>query len=179
MTPIVSLAFAIWSAMVTWVPPSDQTKAWREPESEAVGRYWDIAELIATVSLDPNEEPLPIANEEGEARRRTAFILASVASFEGAYAKNIAECTRLGLGKARGLWQCEGGARACPDVCTDLEHQARLALKMVRDSFAWCAGLSLLDRLGAYTDGKCISDWPRSRNRIGRAVMAWRGAGVL
>jgi len=172
MLTVKTLALWLWFAMTTWVPPAHQTGAWREPEADAAGRYLDFAEDVARVALDPDEAPVPgLADDDETSRARTALLLAAIASYESAYAAAVITCSKLGPGRAKGPFQCEG---RCPEVCTDVTHAARVALAMVRQSFEVCSGRDFLDRLAFYTDGVCRPSWARSRVRIGRAERWWR-----
>jgi hypothetical protein len=174
MLTIKGLAYALWLALCSWAPPGDQTRAWREPEAAAAGRYFDVAESIARVVLDPAEPPLPLADDDDEARARTGLLLASVASFESAMAERVIDCRKLGPGGSAGPFQSH---RARERVCRSVLDAGYVALDMLRESFRICARWPLLDRMSLYTDGVCRTE-PRSRVRIGRAQTWWRAHSV-
>lgn len=172
MLTVQSLAWYLWLAMSAWVPPHHQTAAWREPEVDAVGRYWDVAEDIARVCLDPGERPLPGLDEDDDrARARTALLLASVGSYESAFADAVVTCRVKGPGGAVGPYQTH---RAQARACTSVAEATRVALDMLRESLEVCCRLPTEDQLALYTDGRCVSPWPRSRVRVGRAARWWR-----
>lgn len=171
MLTVRALAFWLWTAMAAWVPPVQQTRAWREPEDVATARYFDLAESIARVVLDQDEPPVPgLAENDDEARARSALLLAAIASYESAYAATVVDCRVLGPGGAVGPFQTE---RRRGEACASVEGSVRVALDMVRESFRVCAASAPRDKLAFYTDGACRRDWGRSRWRVARASRWW------
>lgn len=146
--------------MMSWVPISDH--AWVDRnEAATLGRYADLAFTISEVTLS---EP-PVTEDHPS----TALLLASVGAFESAYRADIMTCAKSGRGHAWGPFQYQGDKRR---VCASLEQATRFALGMVRESFEVCHKLEVRDRLGFYTDGRCVKRWYRSRSRIDAAFKA-------
>jgi hypothetical protein len=172
MSELERLAAYLLSAMNSWVPPAQH--AYYETPDDTAGRYASIAGDIAEVALDPAEEPV-FAGDDG--RYKTALLLASIASYESSFRARVDDCRVAGdNGRAHGLWQTHAPKDA---VCTDRRQAARIALEMVRASFAECRALDFADRLSLYTDGACKHDWNRSRYRVWRAVRWWTHHGEL
>ena len=111
-----------------------------------MGRAASIANDIATASIE-----LPAV--DGDAAK-TAIVLASIASFESAFAARVDACIVHG-GSARvrawSLWQIQG-ARA--ELCPSRIEAARLALRMIATSVDACRG----EPLAVYTTGTCRRD---------------------
>jgi hypothetical protein len=166
MPTLEALTAYLLSAMTSWVPV-DQHRYY-ETAAETEDRYRAIAQDIALVALDPEEAPL-FAGDEG--RAKTALLLASVASFESTFNGKVDDCRVSGDGgRAHGLWQTHAPKA---QVCADRLAAARIALRMVRDSFTQCRAQSLPDKLSHFTDGFCKHDWGRSRLRVERATKYW------
>lgn len=157
-----TLAARLVPAMEAWVAPN--THAYYEPRATTDARYLRIATAIATVALDPDHEPL-FGGPKG--RERTAFLLASIASYESNFSRSIETCRKGGdSGRAWTLWQVHQPKGI---ACESLESGARLAVDMLRTSLHACADQAPKDRLAAYTDGVCRPS-RASRERYSRAV---------
>jgi hypothetical protein len=166
---ISTLAAYIMTAMVAWMPLKEHH---REGEAAALKRYEAIATDVATVALDPNEDPL-FAGEDG--RSQTALLIASIASFESHFRADVDQ------GKARG----DHGVSVCimqvqvhgktaegwsaQDLLDDRTRCLAAGLHRIRESFTMCKHLPLRHKLSGYTSGTCTSD-VASEWRIGRAV---------
>jgi len=148
------LSFMLWAVPVR--------EHWRENPAVVTARYEAFADVIVDVAFDPNVVPI-----EGD-RLFTAVLLASVASFESVYRRDIMNCERPGLGGALGPFQHEH-PRARERVCDSWEQATRFALKMLHDSWRVCQRFDLRDRVSFYTDGRCEAGWWRSRSRVVRA----------
>jgi hypothetical protein len=155
----------ILTAMVSWVPVADH--GYYEKQEETMVRYTDIATTIVDVAMDPENEPL-FSGEDG--RVKTALLMASVASSEGFFRKDVDTCKIGGdNGRAWGLWQTHAPKKK---VCADRKVAATVALEMMKQSFTACKSLPLVDRMSVYTDGQCRTNWKRSRFKMDRA-MKW------
>jgi hypothetical protein len=164
------LATYIFSAMISWIPISEHTFTGESVE-DITSRYEMIAETVEKAALDPNREPL-ITGEDG--RIKTALLLASIASFESQFGRDVVTCHRIGdNGVAYGPWQTHLYNRAkAMEACTDLNVMVSLAYDMIKRSFDHCQRVELLDKLTIYTSGgRCIHERGQSsRYRIGRAL---------
>jgi hypothetical protein len=169
------------TAMTTWVAP--ETQAPLETAETARARYETIAKDIATVVLDAEVDPL-FDGDDG--RARTGLLLASIASHESRFHKQVDNgAIRGDHGAAWGIFQTHVYGRTTegwsgPDIIADRTKAVRLALRMARQSFAACRGLELPDRLSVYTTGKCYRGQYESRVRVQRALgwlmeHPWRG----
>jgi hypothetical protein len=154
-------------AMIAWVPT-------RTPADEA--RYASIARDLATVVLDPTEEPA-FTGEDG--RARTALLLASIASWESGYRADVDDGrvkgdhgTSVCLMQVRVFGKTKEGWTA-KDLTEDRQKCFRVALRLVRTSFEWCKARVLEDRLAGYTVGTCREAEPLARARFGRARNYW------
>lgn len=155
----------ILAAMVSWVPISDH--AYYEKAEITTARYNEIATTIVEATMDPNRAPL---FEGDDGRIKTALLMASIASSEGFFRKDIDTCTKGGdNGLAWGLWQTHANKKI---VCSNRAAAINIALDMVKNSMTTCQGLPLLDRMSVYTDGACHINWSRSRFKMHRA-MSW------
>lgn len=162
MTPLAAL---VLSAMIAWVP-LEEHRHLREPAAVTSARYASIAlTIVSVVSAAPGERL------EGSPELE-ALLLASVAGYESHFAARVDDC-RVGRGGAWSLWQV---TRPRAEVCVAREDAARVALKMIRQSWSSCARLAPVDRLGLYTDGRCQARWWRSRSRVERALAWWSPA---
>lgn len=159
-----TLVSYILAAMMSWVPTTDHAFTGEKPEV-TLARYTDIATTIAEVAMDPNNIPL----FDGDSGRiQTALLLASVASSEGFFRKDVDTCKIGGdNGLAWGLWQTHANKKM---VCSDRKVAAVIALNMMRNSFVTCKTYPLMDRMSVYTDGSCHANWGRSRFKMSRAV---------
>jgi hypothetical protein len=159
----MTLVALVLSAMLTWVPLSEH-RYYERPET-TYARYTALAGDIAMVIEQDRGEPI-------QSREFEALLLASIAGYESFYRKDVIEC-RKGLGGAWSAFQIAGGGiRAKRNVCSSRREAARVALRMVRESFQECQRLAFVDRLSFYTDGRCEPRWWRSRSRVGRALSA-------
>jgi hypothetical protein len=143
-----------------WAVPVEQH--WREKPTVVFERYAAFADVVVQVAFDPDVVPI-----EGD-RLFTAILLASVASFESFYRRDIMNCEAPGLGGALGPFQHES-PRARERVCGSWEQATRHALGMLQEGWVACKKLDLRDRVSFYTDGRCERDWWRSRSRVMRA----------
>lgn len=164
------LATWLLGAMLTWSPPISKT-----PTEQA--RYESIAKDLATVALDPSEKP---AFEGSDGRAKTALLMAAIASFESGYRADVDDGRTRGdhgtswclmqvrvFGKTREGWTGE-------DLTRDRTKCFRVALRIIRESFAWCKDRPIEDRLAGYTVGSCKENEPLARNRFGRARSLWK-----
>ncbi len=155
------LANYVMIAMMAWVPLSDH--AYYEKEEQTLERYQDIAFTIAEVASE--RDPL-FQGENGVIK--TALLLASIASTEGVFRKDVDTCKVGGdFGMAWGLWQTHYSKYL---TCSDRKVAANIAFDMIEDSFKWCKRYPMLDHLAIYTDGKCSRNQQRSRFRMSRAL---------
>ncbi len=167
------LAAWLLSAMVAWVPPSQQ---WREGEFHATDRYASIAQDIARVALDPEEPPL---FEGPQGRAQTALLMASIASFESFFRADVDKGIVKGdHGRSWCLLQVQVHNKTAeqwtgPDLINDRTKCLRAGLHLMRNSFVWCRGLKLIDRLAGYTRGHCIEE-PYAEQRMRRALDWWK-----
>lgn len=156
---LVDYLFAFFLAAV---PP--QQHAYKEPLETTFARYNAIAEDIARVASDPDEEPL---FEGDDARARTAVLLGSIAASESFLRADVDTCrTRGDGGRSVTVFQLQ---RAPRSVCTDREEAVRLALARVRESLSACRALPVAERLALYTSGRCDRGQRASRMRWARA----------
>lgn len=144
-------------AMTAWVPPAQH--AWVEPRSRTEARYWSIADDIAAVALDETEEPI-----DGD-RVWTAVLLASIASFEGAFRADVDACQVGDNDDSWSLWQLRIKKR---DACGSRRDAARAALRMAKASIEACRRVPGSDVLGVYTTGHCWRNL-QARLRLRRA----------
>lgn len=145
----------IYLAMVAWVPP----------QPADTDRYIEIAADIATVA---QEAPL-YSGADGAAK--TALLMASIASFESFYRKDVDSLKVKGdNGAAQCLMQVH--PRRGEDL-SDRKSCLRIALLRMHESFRMCENLPLSYRLSGYTRGTCSED-KSSAYRISRAVQWWK-----
>lgn len=178
MDPIIAWAVSL---MVSWAPPGlSSIKDAIETPEEGRARYHEIARAAAQVAYDPEQKPV-FGGPRG--RAETLALLLSIASYESGYRRDVDlgigklargegvdSCllqVRVGAGKTREGWSHE-------DLVTDREKCFRAGLSLIRKSFGACRKQDLLDRLSAYTRGRCIENDKLSRARIGRALRAKR-----
>lgn len=160
------LAAYIFSAMILWIPTSNHTFT-GEPVTQITARYEEIAEAVEKVALDPNRTPL-FSGDDG--RIKTALLLASIASFESQYGRDVVNCKRAGdNGLAWGPWQTHSGKKR---TCSSLEVAAGIAYDMIKYSFDHCQRVGLADKLTIYTSGGlCTHERGQaSRFRMNRAL---------
>jgi len=167
------------SAMMSWAPPASHD--YYAPREETTERYESIARDVAEVALDPNEAPL-FGGPQG--RAQTALVLMSIANFEsGGFRRDV----DLGMGpRGRGdsgrswcLMQINVGEGKTTERWTgrelveDRRRCFRAGLERIRQSFALCEGMPLLDRLSGYTRGRCEANDETSRHRLQPAMTWW------
>jgi hypothetical protein len=167
---------AAWlvTAMMAWSPPITKTSEGIRAEQ---ARYEMIAKDFATVTMDPIEKP---AFEGEDGRSKTALLMAAIASFESGYRADVDDGRTRGdhgtsvcLMQVRVIGKTREGYTG-DDLVKDRSKCFRVALRIIRESFAWCKDRSIEDRLGAYTSGTCKDNEPLSRNRFGRARAFWK-----
>ncbi len=143
---IHTLVSTLVIAMLRWVPvqhPGD------------VDRYREIAEDIADEAADTKE----------------AFVLASIASLESFYRRDVDECRASGdHGRAWTIFQIQTWGSKRREICQDRKAAIREALRHVRWSLARCKDLS------GYTKGFCKKDEPKAAHRMRRAELAFAAA---
>ena len=162
MTKIFLLASYLFAAMTTWVPI--QQHSFYEKAKTTQARYLKLAETMSQVALNPQKTPV---FEGKDARVKTALLLASIASTESGYARNIVNCQRGGDNNlAWGPWQTHTNKYR---TCSNLLTAAGYAMHFAQVSFHWCHKQKLLNRLSGYTDGKCRPS-AESRRKIARAL---------
>jgi len=167
--------------MTSWVPVEGH--AWQESRARTEQRYVAIASAIERVALDPEEEPLalppvvPLAISAAEQPRRawTALVLASIASHESYFRRDIDECRVSGDGGKVAAWGLFQLAVRRSVACDDRVLATRVALGMVRSGFVRCTRVGFLDRLSLFTNGRCERS-PSARARSGRAQDWWARA---
>jgi hypothetical protein len=175
MTPAAAW---ILSLMVLLAPPSKaETRVTyadaKETAAEALVRYGEIAEAIADVAYDPNEDPLFV--RDGRARARTAATLLAVSFLESGLRRDV----DLGLGRAGfgptmdcGLWQMNiGNGRtaegwSCFELLHDRRKAARSALHLLAKSLRACKDKPVQDRFASYCSGSCDHGLNESRARF-------------
>lgn len=154
---LLPLALEVLAAMSSWLSPRDMD----------VERYQSIAFDIASVA-----EEAPVF-EGPDAARKTAIMMASIASLESFYRGDVDDFRVKGdSGKALGLMQVQlrGGER-----CADRVECLRIGRERIRESMVSCARVR--DPLALYISGpKCLSTWG-SRERWRRAAV-WLGLTV-
>lgn len=126
--------------------------------------YARTAHAIATAV---EAEPPLFDGEHG--REKTAALMVSVAFFEGTL--NPRAIGKLG---ERGMFQAMPGKLApeafAPGFLDDADTQARVAIRMLRESLHECRALPLDDRLAFYASGSCEKGHRESENRMQRAI---------
>ena len=160
----MNLPAYLYAAMTAWAPPSSH--AYAEAPAITEARYQAIASDVASVALDPDEQPL-FAGDDG--RARTAVLLLAVASLEsGGFRGDVQSCAVTGdHGRARGLFQSH---RSGDRVCTTAREATRVALEQIRESFVMCEREDPAVWLAGYVSGSCGRGWMASRRRWDRAA---------
>lgn len=168
-----SMAAWLLAAMIAWNPPAQH----REGEQAATTRYDSIAHDIASVSLEPDEAPLfdgPVG------RAQTALLIASVASFESTFRKDVDTGTLQGdHGRSWCILQIQVYGKTAEDwtgqqLVEDRKRCVKAGLHRMRQSFTMCKHLPLIDRLAGYTLGQCKEE-PKAEWRTRRALGWWKG----
>jgi hypothetical protein len=163
---------AAWlvGAMMAWSPPITKTTAEQS-------RYEAIARDFAAVAFDANEKPV-FDGEDG--RAKTALLMAAIASYESGYRADVDDGRTRGdhgnswcLMQVRVIGKTRDGYTG-EDLVKDRTKCLRVALRLMRESFAWCKERSIEDRLAGYTVGTCKENEPLARNRFYRAKNYWK-----
>ena len=187
--------------MSLWAPPgrSFYEDAKETPE-DAVVRYGEVARDAITVAYDPVEVPLFAGgigrartlavllavsdSESGGYRKDVDFGIGSQSKGDGGKSWCLAQIN-LGLAGSDGrtpmrvelttkYWEYakdKGSGFGGEDLVQDRKACFRVQLHMIRQSFATCSSLPVLERLGIYASGKsCEAGATASRSRIGKAV---------
>ncbi len=169
----------ILSAMMAWAPVAGHDYyASREDTTE---RYEAIAHDLAEVALDPEEPPL-FGGPQG--RAQTALLMTSIAFFEsGGFRRDVdlgfGPRSKGDSGKSWCLMQINVGDGKTAerwtgrDLVEDRRKCFRAGLGRIRQSFALCHALPLVDRLSGYTKGRCEAADDASRRRLTRAMDFW------
>jgi hypothetical protein len=153
----------VLKAMIAFYPMSNHT--FHEPLATTQARYESIAEDIASGS---DQNPI-FEGEEGGVR--TAFLLASIASFESGFIAKIDECKQSGdSGKAWTIFQLQTPYSPKGEVCGSRKKAVEWAIHHIRNSFSTCHSLPVESRLSAYTAGRCINGERKSSQRIHPAI---------
>jgi hypothetical protein len=151
------------AAMFAWTPAKEADRA----------RYTEIANDIAAVVYDPQEQPLFSGDD---ARAKTALVLASIAAHESVFRADVED------GRARG----DGGTSWCfmqlhigsgktvegwtgKDVTSDRRLCFRAGLHVAKESFRMCNGSPANEMLSAYASGQCGRS-VESRAMMSRAI---------
>lgn len=163
------LIFYLFAAMTSWVPVSAQV-GHGELVAAASARYHRIAESVADVAYDPDEEPLYASRAE------TALILLGIASYASEFARTVSDAVEgeFGLWKVRaerGILLTREGFRVVPfdsdewaanaahgpEIDQSVELAARVELHVVRH---WLSTIHHLGPLtGEGTNGPIARAW--------------------
>lgn len=178
---IPALSAYLLAAMLAWAPPDRRGVTYpdaRETVEEARERYAEIAEAVAVVALDPDEDV--IVGGRG-ARERTALLTLSVAFFESGFRRdvdlNLGRYARGDSGRSWSLWQLRLDRRGVdttiegwtgPELIADRTKAVRAGLHALRRAVRTCKG-SLADRIAIYRYGRCTEADENARNRVGLA----------
>jgi hypothetical protein len=150
----------ILSIMIDLLHPSVQARAYvRESLEEAEARYDSIADDIAQIASDPDEEPL----FDGEAgREATGVLLTAIAWHESAFRRDVDICkgarSKGDHGRSIGLFQLMSGPNyehhSAKEICADRKLAIRLGLHVLRRAKTTCGGGPRL-WLQSYAAGGC------------------------
>lgn len=187
--------------MSLWAPPgrSFYNEAKETPE-DAITRYEEIARDAVSVVYDPAEVPLFTGligrartlavilatsdSESGGYRKDVDFGIGNRSKGDGGKSWCLGQIN-LGLANKDGktpmrveltpkYWQYakdKDSGFGGEDLVRDRKLCFRVSLHMIRQSFATCSSLPVLDRLGIYASGKsCEAGKTASKSRIGKAV---------
>jgi hypothetical protein len=187
--------------MSLWAPPGRSFyKEAEETPEDAVIRYREIAADAIAVAYDPAEVPLFTGSigrartlavllgtsdsESGGYRKDVDFGTGNRSKGDGGKSWCLGQIN-LGLAGSDGrtpmrveftpkYWQYakdKNSGFGGEDLVRDRKLCFRVSLHMIRQSFATCSSLPVLDRLGIYASGKsCEAGSTASRSRIGKAV---------
>jgi hypothetical protein len=172
----------ILSMMIDLLHPKFQSRGYlKEPLVQAETRYASIADDIAAVVSDPDEEPL----FDGDAgREATGLMLAAIAWHESAFRRDVDICkgahSRGDHGRSIGLLQLMSGpnyeGHSAKDICADRKLAIRLGLHVLRRAKSTCAG-SPRRWLQSYAAGGCgirsnvSRDVCRAYERVGQKYL--------
>jgi hypothetical protein len=163
-----TLAAYLLAAMTAWYPAKthDFTKV---PREDTQHRYEQIANDLASVAMDPNEEPL-FSGETG--RAQTALVMLSFAGYEsGGFAQDVDTLRRKGDG---GLGVCL--MQVHPPYANRVVDRLSCfheGLRALHDSWAMCKAGTTADRLTGYTVGHCEAGERGAWIRVSRATRWW------
>jgi hypothetical protein len=170
---IDALASWLMTAMVAWNPPAQH----REGEGAARDRYASIAHDFAEVALDQAEKPL---FDGPNGRAQTALLMASVASAESGYRRDVDTGVLKGdHGRSWCILQVQVHGHTAEnwtgqELVEDRKRCVRAGLHKMQESFATCKAMPLADRLAQYTLGRCEHE-PKAAWRVRRALAWWKG----
>jgi len=175
MIHLHGLAAFLYAAMIAWAPPALHAYTGASQEiTEA--RYASIAQDLADVALDPEEEPL-FAGDVG--RAQTALLMLAITRYEsGGW--------RADIDNQKPSGDCSGGK--CRAAClaqlqgiyaedlSDRKSCFRAELRALRDSWALCSSPSWKgsDRMTGYTVGRCEEGEHGARLRFKLATSWWK-----
>ncbi len=167
---ISTLAAYLTGIMMVWYPLSTHNFT-HKTEAQTRARYEGIAEALATVAMDSDEEPLfadLTGAPTGYGRIQTAMAMLSWAGFEsGGFAEDIDNMTRLGDGgHAICLMQVHSPYKGRVTDRVSCFHEG---LRAMHDSMSMCKKGSLASRLAGYTVGRCVRNEKGAHLRLGRA----------
>lgn len=192
---LITLKVWLLAAMIVFSPPGRATflSVAQESKDSALARYEQIAEVIAQVALDPEEEPIV-------SRRYTAALLLSLTFHESAGWRRDVDLDIDRVRMGRHGWQDHGrswclgqhnlGLRCGPDgKCDSVEKTAegwsgrdlvedrekciRATLHAARKSFGTTQGMPFGERLTVYASGNNESA-DGKRKSVRRIVFANR-----
>lgn len=185
-------AFVMWSqaAMLRWAPPHERAG---ETVKEAEARYLQIGAAAVDVAFAE-----PLTGPRG--RSRALALLLTVAYFESGFRRDVdlgGELRQVGPGPAGWIWfphaRGDGGQSVClgqvrvgrgktaegwtaEELVADRRKCFTAALHLIKKSFGACRRHAVVDRLSAYTTGRCQDNEPTSRHRA--SFLAARTGGM-
>jgi hypothetical protein len=158
-----------------------QFSGWEETIEAKEARYLSIANDIAQVAYDPDEQPA-FAGRRG--RQETAALLLAIAFKESGFAHDVDKgpCVQH-KDRKTGYVRCDGGASACMmqirigagttkegwtqrDLFADRTKCFRAGLSLVRRSMNACREHPVEYRLNAYASGVCSLGHSGSKDRM-------------
>jgi len=180
------MTFSTWIlSLLMFVAPPERLAAlpsypgWAETAAERTGRMQSIADDIAAVVADVDEQPI-VGGHQG--RARTAALLVAIGSLESGYAPDAdkgpcwrgldGKSTRCDGGLAVSAWQIRVGAGRTAegysreDLFADRKKAIRTALHLVRRSVNACRREAPLHRLAAFASGSCSRGHQASAARV-------------
>lgn len=147
---------------------------WAETDAQRLARYRSIADDIATVVLDPEEQPI-VGGSHG--RAKTAAQLVAIAAMESGFAPDadVGPCFR-GLdgrgprcdgGRAASIFQLHSGrGGTVAELFADRSRAVRAALGLVRRSARACLADGPDAALRVYSSGSCDRGRDASAARV-------------